>query len=179
MLRHPTTLILNADYRPLSYFPLSTWPWEDAVHALYRGKVEVVAEYDQIVRSPSTEIKIPSVVALKEYQSVAKKVIFTRFNVFLRDGFRCQYCGGRFKVEDLTFDHVLPRCRGGVTSWTNVVAACRICNGLKADKMSMKPFRAPVKPSIFQLQEAGRSFPPKYLHESWGDFLYWDSPLDP
>ena len=118
-LRHHPALVLNADYRPLSYFPLSLWPWQEAVKAVWLHRVDVLARYDEVVRSPSTEIHIPSVVVLKDYVHPQKRVAFTRFNLFLRDEFRCQYCGAR---GELTFDHVIPRSRGGTTSWQNVVA---------------------------------------------------------
>ncbi len=174
-------LILNADYRPLSYFPLSTWSWQDAVKAIFRGSVTVISEYDRIVRSPSFELKLPSVLALKEYAPAARSPAFTRFNVFLRDQWTCQYCVTSFKTNDLTFDHVIPRSRGGRTSWENIVAACRCCNTRKSNKMphevKMYPIREPRQPAIHELQEHGRKFPPHFLHESWGDFLYWDTEL--
>ena len=103
-----STLVLNADYQPLSYFPLSTWSWKDALKAVFLNRVNVVSEYSQVVRSPSIEFKLPSVVSLKDYIPMPEKVAFTRFNVFLRDKFICQYCSKSFKVEDLTFDHVTP-----------------------------------------------------------------------
>lgn len=180
MRQYPPTLVLNADFRPLSYFPLSTWGWEETIHAVFRDRVSVVEEYPNVfVRSPTLAMPLPSVVALKDYHPGKKNVAFTRFNVFLRDGFSCQYCGGKFNAEDLTFDHVVPRCMGGRTSWTNVVAACRICNTLKADKTLMRPLRVPRKPTVYELLENGRRFPPRYLHESWRDYLYWDAPLEP
>ena len=77
------------------------------------------------VRSPTFEMKLPSVVSLKTYIRPALYPAFTRFNVFLRDRFTCQYCGDG---EDLTFDHLVPRSRGGLTRWDNVVAACAPCN---------------------------------------------------
>ena len=119
-LRHHPALVLNADYRPLSYYPLSLWPWQEAVKAAFLDRVSIVAEYDAVVRSPTTEIRIPSVVVLKDYVKPQKRVAFTRFNLFLRDEFRCQYCGS---TGDLTFDHVVPRARGGRTSWENMCSA--------------------------------------------------------
>ena len=74
--------MLNADYRPLSYYPLSLWSWQDAVKAAYMYRVDIVAEYDTIVRSPTTEIRIPSVVVLRDYVKPQKRVAFTRFNLF-------------------------------------------------------------------------------------------------
>jgi 5-methylcytosine-specific restriction endonuclease McrA len=175
-------LVLNADFRPLSYFPLSLWPWQEAVKAMFRDSVTVLSEYDQVVRSPSFEFKLPSVLVLKEYVPSARRPAFTRFNVFLRDEWHCQYCGERHKTNDLTFDHVVPKSRGGRTSWTNIVTACRPCNIMKGHKLprecKMFPVEEPVQPSIFELQDKGRKFPPNFLHKSWGDFLYWDSELD-
>ncbi|WP_147124918.1 HNH endonuclease [Shimia ponticola] len=175
--QHPA-LVLNADYRPLSYYPLSLWPWQDAIKAAWLDRVDIVAEYDEYVRSPSIQIRIPSVVVLKDYVKPQKRVAFTRFNLFLRDEFSCQYCGAK---GDLTFDHVVPRARGGVTSWENVVAACSRCN-LKKGSRSLKQsglslLKPPRQPASEELRNMGRKFPPNYLHESWMDFLYWDSEL--
>ena len=121
-------LVLNADFRPLSYFPLSLWPWQEAVKAVFLGRVNIVSEYDRLVHSPSLTMRLPSVVSLKEYIPTARRPAFTRFNVFLRDRFTCQYCGRRSPAEGLTFDHVVPKSRGGKTTWSNVVAACEPCN---------------------------------------------------
>ena len=176
--QHPA-LVLNADYRPLSYYPLSLWCWQDAVKAAYMDRVDIVAEYDHYVHSPTIRFRIPSVVVLKDYVKPQKRVAFTRFNLFLRDHFSCQYCGSK---GDLTFDHVVPRASGGVTSWQNVVAACSPCNLKKGSKSlkraGMSLSRKPRCPEAEELRNAGRNFQPNYLHESWMDFLYWDSELE-
>ena len=104
-LKHYPALVLNADYRPLSYYPLSLWCWQDAVKATFLDRVQIVAEYDAHVHSPTFQMKIPSVVVLRDYVKPQRKVAFTRFNLFLRDEFTCQYCGAK---TDLTFDHVVP-----------------------------------------------------------------------
>lgn len=171
-------LVLNADFRPLSYFPLSLISWQDAVQALFAEKVSTVAEYDAWARSPSQKIRLPSVVALRDYRRLPNRVAFTRFNVFLRDRFRCQYCDELFEAPELTFDHVVPRCNGGQTSWDNVCAACRPCNGRKDKFLTMKPNVMPRAPTPQELLAAKRTFPPRYLHESWRDYLYWDVELE-
>ena len=83
----------------------------------------------------------------------------------------------------LTFDHVVPRSRGGCTEWENVVTACEPCNLRKGYRLpaevGMRLRHAPRQPTNFELQENGRAFPPNYLHESWRDFLYWDTELEP
>jgi len=175
-------LVLNADFRPLNYFPLSLWSWQDAVKAVFLDRVNVVSEYDNAIHSPSWEMKLPSVISLKNYVQVSRKPAFTRFNVFLRDRFSCQYCTAPFPPQELTFDHVVPRSRGGRTEWTNVVTACGICNLRKGNKSvkeaHMHLLKKPEQPNNHYLQEVGRAFPPNYLHESWRDFLYWDSELE-
>ncbi|KGJ06869.1 HNH endonuclease [Paracoccus sphaerophysae] len=178
-LRHNPALVLNADYRPLSYYPLSLWPWQETIKAVFLDRVSILAEYDEVVRSQREAIRIPSVVVLKDYVKPRKRVAFTRFNLFLRDEFCCQYCGSK---GDLTFDHVVPRSRGGVTSWENVVAACSPCNLRKANKSlrasGMRLRRAPQRPSSEEMHAAGRRFPPNHLHVSWIDYLYWDAELE-
>ena len=128
-------LVLNADFRPLSYFPLSLWAWQDAVKAVFLDRVSVLSEYETEVRSPSVTMRLPSVIALKDYIPSARRPAFTRFNVFLRDAFVCQYCGDRQPAHDLTFDHVVPRSRGGRTTWENVVTACGDCNLRKGSRL--------------------------------------------
>ena len=174
------TLVLNADYKPLTYFPLSIWNWKDSIKAVFLEKVDVISEYKQVVRSPSISIKIPSVIALKQFIVCSRKPAFTRFNVFLRDKFECQYC---LKNENLTFDHILPKSRGGKTTWENVVTACSKCNSSKGNKTleesTCLPKREPFEPSIHYLQKRINNYPPNYLHDSWRDYLYWDSELIP
>ncbi len=173
-------LVLNADYRPLSYYPLSLWSWQDAIKAVFLDRVVTVSEYDRVVHSPSLEMRLPSVVCLKAYVRPPRHPAFTRFNLFLRDRFACQYCGSD---SDLTFDHLIPRSLGGKTTWDNVVTACSGCNLKKGGQMPkvarMWPAQAPYRPTMGNLHRNGRSFPPNYLHESWLDFLYWDIELEP
>ena len=176
-------LVLNADYTPLSYYPLSLWPWQTAIKAVFLDRVDIVASYDREVHSPSFDMKIPSVIALRQYVKHSEFPAFTRFNVFLRDRFQCQYCGRSHTANELTFDHVVPRSRGGRTTWENVVTACSPCNLFKGGKMpqqaGMFPHQRPHKPTVSLLHANGRLFPPNYLHDSWADYLYWDSELEP
>jgi len=183
VLRHSPhgwpALVLNADFRPLSYYPLSLWGWQDVIKAVFLDRVDVVSTYDQMIHSPSFEMRLPSVVSLKQYVPQDRPPAFTRFNLFLRDDFTCQYCR---RSEDLTFDHVIPRSRGGRTSWENIVAACSRCNLIKGGRLpaeaNMHPLHPPRRPSSHELQAHGRRFPPNHLHASWMDYLYWDSELE-
>ena len=176
MSSHPA-LVLNADFRPLRYFPLSLVSWQEALRAVFLDRVAIVAEYDTVVHSPSRSMRLPSVVALRDYRKVERNVPFTRYNLFLRDRFTCQYCLVAHPARELQFEHVIPRSKGGTASWENIVAACATCNGAKADRMEMQPVRRPRKPSPWELHQASRHYPQNHLHVSWSDYLYWDSEL--
>ena len=175
-------LVLNADFRPLNYFPLSLWPWQNSIKAVFLNRVDVVSEYNNAIHSPTLEMKLPSVISLKKYVRISRNPAFTRFNVFLRDSFSCQYCGQKFSTQELTFDHVVPKSLGGRTEWINVVTACGDCNLRKSNKTivesGMQLLTNPIQPNNNHLQRVGRAFPPDYLHKSWYDFLYWDSQLE-
>ncbi|MBO9669652.1 MAG: HNH endonuclease [Sphingobium sp.] len=180
-IRHPENcpaLVLNADYTPLSYYPLSLWSWQTAIKAVFLDRVDIVASYDREVHSPSFQMQIPSVIALKQYVRPSEHPAFTRFNLFLRDKFTCQYCGS---TKELTFDHVVPRRAGGRTTWENVTTACSPCNlkkgGRTPREAGMHLHEYPIRPTSWQLQDHGRAFPPNHLHESWHDWLYWDVEL--
>ena len=172
-------LVLNADYTPLSYYPLSLWPWQTAIKAVFLDRVVIVESYERQVHSPNLDMKIPSVIALKQYVKPSEFPAFTRFNLFLRDRFACQYCGSE---KDLTFDHVIPRRLGGRTTWENIATACAPCNlkkgGRTPQQAQMQLAVKPIRPTNWQLQKQGKSFPPSYLHETWRDWLYWDIELE-
>ena len=172
-------LVLNADFRPLSYYPLSLWCWQDAVKSVFLNRVSIVSNYKRKIRSPSFEMNLPSVIALKSFIKPSENPNFTRFNVFLRDKFSCQYCASK---NELTFDHLLPRSKGGKTDWDNVVTACSACNVKKGGRLlkysGMKLNQWPYQPSTEDLHKNGKIFPPNFLHESWMDYLYWDVELD-
>ena len=174
-------LVLNADFRPLSYYPLSLCSWQDAVKSVFLNRVSIIERYDLKVHSPTVSFKLPSVIALKNYVMPQRKPAFTRFNVFLRDNFICQYCHNRFYANELTFDHLVPRCLNGKTSWNNVVSACTNCNLKKGRRLlkftDMKLLKKPIRPSSIHLQNNGKNFPPNFLHVSWRDYLYWDTEL--
>lgn len=182
LARHPDNcpaLVLNADYTPLSYYPLSLWPWQTAIKAVFLDRVTIVENYEREIHSPTRAIALPSVIALRQYVKPSQYPAFTRFNLFLRDRFSCQYCGSG---QDLTFDHVVPRRLGGITSWENVSTACSPCNlkkgGRTPAQARMPLHHNPWRPTNWQLNENGRAFPPNYLHESWIDWLYWDVELE-
>ncbi len=141
--------------------------WQRAIVLFYLGKVEVLEFWDEMVRSPSLTLRTPAVVRLTQASSSRKnKVRFSRTNVFTRDGFRCQYCGEKRSPGDLNYDHVVPRQRGGKTTWENIVTSCYGCNDKKGSrtpeeacmKLRRKPFRPTSLPFV-PLLPIGRDVP--------------------
>jgi 5-methylcytosine-specific restriction endonuclease McrA len=141
------TLLLSSNY-----FPIQVLHWQQAVKLKYEGTAEVVLEYGDEIRGASVTWKWPAVMRLvAEKGETRRRVKFSRLNVYTRDHFRCAYCRKKFAFADLTFDHVVPRRRGGRTEWQNIVAACRPCNGRKGDRScdesGMWPAIEPIRPT--------------------------------
>lgn len=166
------TLVLNADYRPLSYLPLSTIPWQQAVKLSFLDRIKILETYDDWeVHSPSTTIRVPALAITKEYMKYKRSVRFSRRNLYLRDLYQCQYCGETFDNHDLTIDHVIPVSKGGKTTWDNCVAACGECNRKKGNR-HLLPRRLPFKPEYWHL--IGNNSPHlafNVKHESWKPYL--------
>jgi 5-methylcytosine-specific restriction endonuclease McrA len=125
-------LVLNASFEPLHIVS-----WQRALQLLFQGKVEVIEESEQEVRTVRFTIKVPAVLRLLSYIPLKKKkdiIRFSRLNIFLRDKNTCQYCGQNFSRLQLTLDHVVPLVQGGGTSWENIVTACKPCNQTKGGR---------------------------------------------
>lgn len=166
------TLILNADYRPLSFLPLSVVPWQQSVKLAMLDRISILAVYDDWnVHSPSTTIAVPALAITREFLKYKNSVRFSRRAVYLRDLYQCQYCNEVFKDHELTLDHVVPLSRGGKTNWTNIVTACKSCNHRKGNRI-MQPTRMPFKPEYWHI--VGNSLKnPRFQirHDSWRPFL--------
>lgn len=168
------TLLLNADCQPLGLVPISTLPWRKSIQRYWAGELVVMHVYENwIVRSPSVELQVPSVVMLKKYQKPRFGVAFSRENVFVRDNYMCQYCLEVFAFDDLTFDHVIPDSHGGPTNWTNIASACKPCNHGRGCNTKIRPVREPYKPTYWEMADKYKLYPVRALHESWVPYLDW------
>ena len=180
-LEYSPVLVLNADYTPLSFMPLSLWTWQDALRAVFNEKATVISEYNIVIKSPRVELKVPSVVALKKFQKSPESIAtMNRRNVFIRDGYKCQYCLEEFPNKYLSLDHVIPRCKGGKLTWTNTVTACYTCNGKKGHtlpedlpKLGMRLRTQPKTPTFYEIQFKARMMKKATtnLHPHWTDYV--------
>ncbi len=153
--------------------------WKEA--SAFKRRFEE-SEHDDWVRTISFVIQVPRVIRLLGYDRLPRRrVQFNRRTIFARDDSRCQYCGKRYVLSELSLDHIIPRAAGGPTTWENVVCACTGCNKRKGGRTpaqaGMKLIRAPRKPRrspVLVLKMRS----PKY--RSWKHFLddaYWSVPL--
>lgn len=139
-------LVLNADYSALS-----TCSVPKAFLLVFTKKAELVSkDEERELRTVSKSYPMPSVIKLNRYINIPyRSVVMNRQNIFKRDGNACVYCGS---TKDLTLDHVLPKSRGGKTSWSNLVAACKSCNAEKGnytpEEAQMKLKHPPYKPTF-------------------------------
>ena len=168
-------LLLNITYEPLKIIN-----WKKAITLLLLDKVEVIEEYNKEIHSISFTIKLPAVVRLLKFiKRVNNKVKFSRQNIYTRDKNKCQYCGKELPLQDLTYDHVIPKSRGGTTSWGNIATCCIKCNRKKGGRTPkearMNLLKKPNRPNWLPAFQIAIRF--KEIPQSWRDYLYWNIEL--
>ncbi|QDU79192.1 CRISPR-associated endonuclease Cas9 [Polystyrenella longa] len=188
------TLVLNRNWQPVGIVPVSRAlikVWNESAHIVdpenyatytWHDWAELDPEHDEpCIVTNHSRLRVPEIVTLTSYDRIPKRTVaFSRRNLFRRDKFTCQYCSKQPGSAELTIDHVLPRSRGGVSSWDNCVLACINCNKRKADKtpkeahmpLLAEPVRPPWKPIY-------ASFGKRI--DSWSKFMseaYWNVELE-
>ena len=165
-------LLLNSNYEPITVLPLSVIHWQHAIKLMYLGRITVIETYpDWLIRSERLTINVPSVAVTRDYFPHKKHVKFSRYNLYLRDLFKCQYCDDVFDWEELTIDHVVPRFHGGRTEWENCVTSCKSCNFAKGSKTNIRPKIKPYRPDYYQLVQKWKRMPFTVKQASWNTYL--------
>lgn len=159
-------LVLNA-----AWIPIETVTWQDAFTKIFNGRAEPIEYYEESVKTPTDEYLKPAVIRCIEYTGVPKRAhVYSKRQVLIRDSYTCQYCGAQITSDEATIDHVVPRSKGGRSTFENTVCACGSCNKRKADKSlkeaKMKLLREPVKPRTNAIRaKFGRmEIPPTWKH---------------
>lgn len=163
------TLLLDASYQVISFIPE-----KKVFKLLIKDKAEILSNWQESINWFSGRIKHPAILRLKNH--VKRNYFnsnFSRKALVKRDKSSCQYCSKKLNASQVTIDHVLPRAQGGITSFTNCVVSCQVCNNKKADRTpeqaGMKLFKKPTHPSfsvhyyVSDMQE--------HWHPEWDDFL--------
>lgn len=176
-------LVLNRNWQPVTFLPIKV-----CIATVMRDMASIMCptsyylmnldewmerevETDRVIKTAGRPIPAPEVIVLKRYgERPPRKISFCRPNLYRRDDYSCQYCGAELPGRKLTIDHVLPRSKGGPTTWENCVAACKRCNEIKADKTPrearMRPKKTPQKPTW---KPGIRT--PAVIFDSWVPFL--------
>lgn len=176
--------MLNRHWSPVTFLPVST-----AIVMCMRGQASVLDHVNYLlfpfdewvlhspedhdwIKTSTGQIAAPQIVVLKKYgERPPRRVNFNKFNLARRDNYSCQYCGESIGVQKMTIDHVLPRSRGGKSTWENCVAACARCNGLKADRTPkearMQLRKEPTRPAWSPVLQ----IPSGKMRPSWQLFL--------
>ncbi len=162
-------LVLDAAYRPIKQIS-----WKKAMVMYFQEKIEIVKEYEnKWINSPRKKFKVPAVVRLVNFVfRFPFGVKLTRTNILMRDNAECQYCSKKLNRKRFTVDHVVPRSKGGESSWENLVACCHKCNTHKGDKSPHEAGlvlnKTPVQPKINLFRYVCGETP-----EPWLDFLQY------
>jgi 5-methylcytosine-specific restriction endonuclease McrA len=189
------TLVLNR-----SYLPVHVTVVRRALGLLYQDVARAVDEHyrtfdfaswsdlaasEDSVGLVGRAIRVPRVILLQTYDRVPRRYVrFSRYNIYARDGSTCQYCGRRFSRTDLNLDHVVPRSRGGSSTWENVVCSCHRCNRIKGGRTpaeaGMRLIRQPRRPQWTPFMTEAYSL---RRYKEWMPFLsavdaaYWNTEL--
>jgi 5-methylcytosine-specific restriction endonuclease McrA len=168
-------LVLDSRYEPVKIVGLQT-----GFVLLYTDRASPVIDSPRIIRSISNAYTVPWIVRLQNCSPRNRKASgprFSRQNVYLRDGFRCQYCNWTGSLLNLTMDHLIPLARGGKTSWENIVTACKACNLRKGartiEELGLRLPRMPVRPhfnstALFALRYGLNSH---NIPEAWNGYV--------
>lgn len=188
-------LVLNR-----SYLPVHVTVVRRALALLYQGIARAVDEHyrtfdfeswadlaaeEDSIGLVNRAIRVPRVILLQGYDRVPRRYVrFSRFNIYSRDQNRCQYCGRQFGRAELNLDHVVPRSRGGTSTWENVVCSCHRCNRLKGGRTpteaGMRLVRQPRRPQWTPFMAETWSL---RRYKEWRPFLsavdaaYWNTEL--
>jgi 5-methylcytosine-specific restriction endonuclease McrA len=178
------SLVLNA-----AGLPVSVVSWQRAISLYFAEKAVILAEYeDQLIRSLHFTMHIPAVIqCVKSHyrpKFFVRELPFSRRNVYIRDRGMCMYCGKKVSLSSFTFDHVVPRCYGGASVWTNVVVSCMRCNsrkgGRQPEEAGLTLLRKPFAPRLDRAAPANlvSRMIGEIPHESWEDYIYWNVILE-
>ncbi len=162
-------LVLNATYEPISVVSVKR-----AVILLLKEKAELIEATKAMLRAENFSIPKPLVIRLVYYVKIPRRVSLpvSRRGILSRDHYTCQYCGATPPRQVLTLDHVLPRSRGGKTTWENVTTACQRCNGRKGNRTpaeaNMKPLSEPKRPRYLAIAALGNA----EARQAWGKYMW-------
>lgn len=188
MRKYTDVLVLNK-----SYIPIHIVDWRKAMSLIFQETAKpldrdlIIYDYEEWylfskdhishdypkIHTVNKQIAIPEIIILKTYDRLPQRdVKYSRQTLFERDGYKCYLCNNIFERRNLTIDHVIPRSKGGKTTWENTITCCKSCNGIKSDKLlnqlNLKPFFMPKKPKWISPLNFSQK---KQTLKSWDKFM--------
>ncbi len=171
---HAPVLVLNASYEPINICGARR-----ALVLVLKGVARTEEEHGATLHSARIRMAMPSVIRLLEYRRIPHQTrALSRKNILLRDRNQCQYCGVLLTSAELTLDHVIPRSRGGLSTWENLVACCHPCNRRKGNHLlheltTMKLQREPRPFSLHTSRHIMRML--GHGDQKWRKYLYYEN----
>jgi len=168
---HRPVLVINSSYEPINICGVKR-----AVILLIKGRACLEAASSKTIKSFTTEMSVPAVIRVNYFVKIPFRIRpFSKKNLFFRDQYTCQYCGKEHETPDLTLDHVIPRSKGGESTWENTVTCCRKCNVTKGNhlpgEINMYPRKNPRAPLFISTLRLARI--PLELKDHWQRYLYY------
>ena len=176
-------LVLDSGWQPVSLFPIHAISWQAAVNRVINEMCDVVADYDELIKTPNLVMRKPAVIVRKTHDKPLNRrnnlsPTPSREIVYYRDGCSCQYCDTPLAVGDSTLDHVVPLSMGGSNTYDNVVISCGPCNFEKSNRVWV-PRTGAWEPTYWDMVKIRRQFPITVDHESWADFIQpWEGEIN-
>jgi len=144
------TLVLSKDYQPLFFVD-----YKEAFILTFKSRAEVIEYFPKdflTLKTINSEYKVPAIIRVKVPYKKFSSRNPSRLSIFLRDNFKCGYCGKICNDDEITVDHIIPKSRGGAWSWENLVTACKDCNRKKKNNITYPKYIKPRKPTLFEIQ---------------------------
>jgi len=186
------TLVLNKGWTPISIMPVKKAitkvmsdlarivdPNDYQLYAFEDWMMLPVAEGDLFIPTSNSKVRVPEIIVLQEYEKLPlREVKLTRRNLLIRDNYTCQYTGKRINMDTATMDHVVPRSRGGGSTWENLVMCCLDINSKKADRTpdeaGLKLLKKPERPKWSPVYARFARLASSTIPSSWSKFIKFE-----
>lgn len=162
-------LVLNA-----SYIPIETISWQDAFTKIFNGRAYAIEYYDdEVIHTPSDEFLKPAVIVCVEYNKIPyRSIVFSKRMVYKRDNYTCQYCRKQLDGVNMTLDHILPKSKGGRSSFENTVCCCEPCNAFKANRTLKEAKMSLIcKPKVPKMSPIRAKFSNIHILDEWKTYI--------
>lgn len=161
-------LQLNSTYEAMCFIDV-----DKALKLYFRGKIDILSTWNEKITWTNGSMKLPAIIKLNKYvRHIRRRTNFDRHTLFRRDLFQCGYCLKALSGNSLTVDHILPKSKGGLTTWLNCVSSCNKCNGYKENRTPEEAgMKLLIKPTIPNLGLKNDLYSIQQIHNDWQNYI--------